>query len=85
MAYTHDELVALATNIRSLKSQVKEINKEIKEAKELFCEEHEVKKKPLNGALKQYDEFLKNQPEWLETVNEEDQLVDCLVGELINK
>ena len=37
-------------------------------------------KKPLNGALKQFDEFLKNRPEWLATVNEQDQLIDVLTG-----
>lgn len=80
MAYTQDELVALATDIRSMKDDKKEINKEIKIKLDLFCEEHEVMKKPLNGALKQFDEFLKNRPEWLATVNEQDQLIDVLTG-----
>jgi hypothetical protein len=83
MDYTQEQLVALANNIKDLDDQRKALVAEIKEAKDLFCEEHKTKKKPLNGALKNYFSWLKDRAKWLEEVNEMDQITDVMVGEKV--
>ena len=83
MAYTQEELVALADNIKDMETQKKALSKDISEAKDLFCEEHDVKKKPLTAAIKQYFAWQKDRATWLQDVNEQDQLVDVLTGEKV--
>lgn len=80
-SYSQEQLVSLADNINRLDLQRKEFVKEIKEAKDEFCKEHQIKKKMLNAALKEYKEWQKNRSDYLEFINEKDALVDVLTGE----
>jgi tRNA A37 N6-isopentenylltransferase MiaA len=83
MDYTQEQLVALAENIKDLDDQRKALVAEIKEAKDIFCEEHNTKKRPLNSAIKNYFAWLKDRSKWLEEVNETDQLIDVMTGEKV--
>ena len=83
MEYTQDQIVTLANNIKEYEEKRKDLAKEIKEAKEDFCKDHDIKKKPLNAALKQFFVWQKDRAKFLEEVNETDQLVDVMTGEKV--
>ena len=81
MDYTQEQIVALATCIKELDDKRKDIMADIKDVKDEFCKEHDIKKKHLNDALKQYFKWQKDRTKFLEEINETDQLVDVLTGE----
>ena len=79
--YTQENLVTLAKNIKEIDDQRKDLVATIKEFKEEFAKEYDIKKRSLNISLKEFYAFQKDRAKWLEEVNETELLIDMMTGE----
>lgn len=79
---TQEMLVQFANEIEEMEARKKSLTKDINDYYADFCEENDVKKKALKGAVKLYLQWKKDRSKFLEDVNELDKLVDVLTGEV---
>lgn len=73
---TRENYIALFDNLLALEANKKELSESIKIAVEEFAEEHDLSKKGIKKALKEYKEVLKNEAEF--------NIVDSTADEILN-